>query len=369
MTCNRNDSMLVPDVSEAALAESRACFFRGGEITDRRLSGYCKRLTERFRLFASTCPAPCWAPGLRLTHEMHLQYELFLPMEDILPALTYLCRRASLNESIPLGAPLFAAQSWPDFLQRIWPFSSTVNPAGLLRKSAVCEKYRFGLLAALSIPKSYGGAFGRYPLQLAFLRRWLSENRCRLAGTVTVLDAACGCGEGSYEVAEILCELGFSKGASRICGVTLEPLELFAAAHGSFPNDAMRAKGFVERVCPILNRGGGEMLRFFRADILNPGSIDGEFDVILCNGFLGGPLLHQKESLSAAMGALVAKLRVGGLLLTADHFHEGWRKKTQGEIVSLLKGYGLEIVEAGEGVSGVRRAPVTRPRTVLRRIP
>lgn len=369
MTCSRNDSILAPDFNEAARVLSMARFFRGGDITDRRLSDYCKRLTERFKLFVSTCPAPCWAQGLHLTQEIRLQYELFLPMAEILPAFVYLCRRASMDESMPLGTSLFAAQSWPDFLQRIMPFSAPVNPAELLHKCAVCEQYRFGLLAALSIPRSYGGAFGRYPMQLAFLRKWLSENRSRLAGAVTVLDAACGCGEGSYEVAELLDELGFSRNSSRICGATLEPMELMAAAHGSFPNDEARAFKFIARAAPILGMGGSEMIRFCRADILEPGGIVGEFDVILCNGFLGGPLLNQKETLSAAIGALVGRLRVGGLFLASNRFHTGWRKKMQGEVVSLLKRYSFEIVAAGEGVAGIRREPAALPRRARRRIP
>jgi chemotaxis methyl-accepting protein methylase len=287
-------------------------------------------------------------------------------MEDLVPAFAYLCRQSC---RYPVDSrPLSSVMSWPDLLVLLSPFPSVFNPALLLRQLATEEVLRRRFLFCLSIPRSFGGGFGRYPRQTVFLANWLASNRERLAASATVLDAACGCGEGTYEVAEVLLAQGYGR-STRIDGSTLEPLELFAAAFGCFPHDPARGEAFRERVSPILDRGGGEMIRFYREDICAQVDVAERYDVILCNGLLGGPLFHGKEQLAGGIGRLAARLRPGGVLLVADRFHQGWKMKQQEEVLSLLRDNNLDVVEAGEGVAGVTCGTAVHPRRARRQNP
>lgn len=363
------ETIFTPDLSAAAFDASLRRLLRRGNLLDQRMIRYCAGLDARFSSFVSTCPAPWWAPGLFLTGWMRNQYEIYLPMDEIRLAFAYLCRIACLYEVNINAAPAFSALSWPDFLARIQPVPDVVNPAAFIRKLADCDSFRHAFLAAVFIPKSYGGCFDRYPLQKNFLRRWLAARRENFAASVMLLDAACGCGEGTYEMAGLLLEEGYSIGSSRVHGSTFEPLELVAAAHGRFPHDPLRARAFQDRVHSLLAEGAVGGIRFFYEDICHPADPGERYDVILCNGLLGGPLLHRREQLAMAVRSLVARLNPGGILLVADNFHHGWKKREQGETLSLLRENLLDVVDAGEGVAGVKSVSAGRPRRVRRRNP
>lgn len=341
---------------------------RGGDVLDVRLQRYCTRLDARFRTYLNYAPVPQWAPGLLLQGDMRSLHELYLPMEEIIPAFVHLCRLSCLYHVDPLTIPLFAAGSWPDFLARLQLYPLLFNPAMLLRRLATDEQYRRVFLFCMFVPRSYGGSFGRYPRQRDYLAKWLSANKERLSAAARVLDAACGCGEGTYEVAETLLAHGYGAG-TRVDGSTLEPLELLAAAFGSYPNDPARAVAFKARVGSIINSGGDGMIRFFREDICNPADSGEMYDVILCNGLLGGPLLHGKERQARAVRSLLARLKTGGLLLFADRFHQGWKRKQQGELLSLLRENMLEISDAGEGIAGIKNGTAAHPRRAHRQSP
>lgn len=368
-SCPGLEMSFSPDLSTAALGGTLQRILRRGSLLDQRLVRYCAELEARFRSFAATCPAPEWAPGLLLSGSMRNQYEIYLPMAEIRPAFAYLCRIACLYEIDIKGLRAFAALSWPDFLVRIQPLPVIVNPAAFIRQLAECESFRYAFLAAVFIPKSYGGCFERYPLQKAFLRHWLATGRENGTVSVTLLDAACGCGEGTYELAELLLEQGYLIGASTIHGTTLDPLELVAAAHGSFPHDPLRAAAFRDRVQPLLAGGAGGVIRFFCEDICNPVDPTVRYDVILCNGLLGGPLLHGKEQLAKAVCLLAGRLNPGGILLVADCFHQGWKMAQQEEMLSLLRENMLEVVAVAEGFAGVKSGSAARPRRVRRQNP
>lgn len=346
---------LRPDFAESATDATLSGLLRAGDVTDCTLESCCRRLEERFRAFAAICPAPEWAPGLQVTAEMRQQYELYLPLAEIRAAFAALCRRSCLYEPCFAATPLSTALSWPEVLARLQPLQLNLNPALLLQELARCEQLRAAFLAALFIPGSFGGGFGRYPLQADYLLVWLEERKKRLAGKVSVLDAACGTGEGVYETAAMLFRLGFSAAAATVDGCTLEPLELVAAARGWFPHDRPRAALFREAVAPLLADGGGAMIRFYQEDLCRPLPDKLQYDVILCNGLLGGPLLQEKGGLAAVIELLASRLNHGGVLLAADRFHEGWRKKTPpAAIEKLLAAAGLEILSVGEGVGAVR---------------
>lgn len=358
-----------PGLAVAELDNALKLLLRGGSLMNSRLQRYCARLDERFRIYADYCPVSQWSPGLALHGELRSQHELYLPMDEILPAFAHLCRTSCLYAVDTETIPLFSAGSWPDFLSRLQLSPLDFNPASLLRRLATDETLRRAFLWGVFIPRSYGGSFGRYPRQAAFLAKWLADARERLSASAALLDAACGCGEGTYEAAEILLEQGYLPEVTRVDGSTLEPLELLAAAFGYYPNDPGRAASFKSRVGPFLDTVGGRMIRFFQEDVCTPHDQGERYDVVICNGLLGGPLLHGREELSRAVGALAGRVKPGGIMLVADCFHDGWKKRGQGEVISLLRDHLLEIVDAGEGVAGVKSGSVDHPRIARRQSP
>lgn len=343
-----------PELSGAGLASALGQLLRSGNLMDDRLRHYCTGLDDRFRVYAACCPVPQWAPGMLLQGDVRSQHELYLPMAEIVPAFAHLCRRSCLYGLDIQSVHLLAAPSWPDFLARLKLSPYLFNPAEMLQRLAMEERFREAFLSALFVPRSFGGAFGRYPRQAAFLSAWLADARGRLSGAAALLDAACGCGESTYEAGEILLAEGYVPRLSRVDGSTLEPLELLAAAFGYYPGDPRRAAFFKARVGSLLERGGSGMIRFFREDVCSPADSDRRYDVIICNGLLGGPLLHGEAALARAVGSLAGRLKPGGVLLVADCFHQGWKKRQQGELLSLLRECGLELVEAGEGVGALK---------------
>jgi len=346
---------LSPDLSPAAVDTTLARLLLPGSLVDRRLERRCRQLDERFRSFAATCPVAEWAPGMKMTAEIRRQYELYLPLAEITVALNDLCRLACRYEPFSATTAIATALSWPEALARLLPLAVAVNPARLLRRLAASEQLRFAFLAALFIPKSFGGSFSRYPLQADFLHHWLGGQKERLMGKVAILDAACGCGEGTYAAAATVLQLGFSAAASLVTGSTLEPLELAAAAHGWFPQDRTRAFAFREQVRQLSASGGGSMIRFRQENLCNPWQDHDSYDVIICNGLLGGPLLHGKELLAGVIALLARRLKPGGILLAADCFHEGWKQQTPpATLAELLTASGLQPLKAGEGIGGVK---------------
>jgi SAM-dependent methyltransferase len=345
---------VTPDLSPAALETTLARLLVPGVIVDSDIERRCRQLDARHKNFVSTCPVPEWAPGLKIAAEMRRQYELYLPLAEIRAAIAAFCKLACRYDPLLATTAVATALSWPDALAGLQPLPVSVNPAGLLRRLALSAPFRYAFLASLFIPKSFGGSFNRYPLQTDFRNQWLAANKERLSGRIAILDAACGTGEGTYEAAEAIAQLEFSP-ASLIDGRTIEPLELAAAAHGWFPEDTKRARAFRERVERLLASGAGRMIRFSREDLCEPQERHDSYDLILCNGFLGGPLLHRQVKLARVIGFLAQRLNTGGILLAADHFHGGWKQATpSAAITQVLTASGLQTVEAGEGIGAVK---------------
>ena len=81
----------------------------------------------------------------------------------------------------------------------------------------------------------------------------------------------------------------------------------------------------------------------------------GCYDLIICNGLLGGPLIHKQHELARAVENMSGLLAPGGILLAADNFHEGWKQKCpQAELRASFRTYGLQLVESGEGICGLK---------------
>jgi chemotaxis methyl-accepting protein methylase len=229
------------------------------------------------------------------------------------------------------------------------------NPARLLRRLLKDGEFRNRFLFALFLPRRYGGGFGRYPAQADFLRRRLEATGP--VGTMRCLDAACGSGEGTYELAMLILECGYAPEQLELHGVTVEPLELFAAAHGWFPHDPSRQAAFRSRTGRLFEADVARRITFMREDLTAArDGATGPYDIILCNGLMGGPLLHGCDELEETVGRLCRRLKRRGLLLAADHFHGGWKKAAPGtQLQKMLAGNGLEALDVDEGVAGVRR--------------
>ena len=229
------------------------------------------------------------------------------------------------------------------------------------------------------------------------------------------LDAACGTGEDSYGLTKLLMETGFAPNEIRIEGRTLEPLEVWSATYCCFPYDQNREAAFRSETSRLFELGYQTSIRFRCADLtevsFNPPDtlppLQGEgrggdgvdcglsahynhwphpppdlplerggtkgtkhaqflpseeangfslFDLILCNGLLGGPIIHETEELERVVANLARLLAPGGLLLAADSFHGGWKSKCGNvDLKTLFSRAGLKSVDAGEGVGGLKR--------------
>ena len=169
------------------------------------------------------------------------------------------------------------------------------------------------------------------------------------------LDAACGCGEGSYDLVKLLVECGFCPEELDIHGSTIEPFELFAAAHCFFPHNRQRQDLYRHRTEPLFQNGITERMHFFLEDLLGTEGTAGGFNVILCNGILGGPFLNQRKALDLVVAGMVGRLKPGGILLVANRFHDGWKKLVPETLLAeLLIRSGLNVVDIGEGLVGTK---------------
>jgi chemotaxis methyl-accepting protein methylase len=323
-------------------------------IVDADLERRLARLELRYRLYAATCPVSLWAPGLALTGELVNQAERYLPVAVIARAFRRFSRLAMTGPAPPVPLVFHEAAGWLPVLERLgWPVADA-NPAALLRPLLTDREHRVGLLFSLYLPQRHGGGFSRYPGQLQALRDWLAVRSGR-KGMVRCLDAACGTGEGTWDLAEALLATGLPRKNVKITGLTLGALELFAAAHAFFPQDLERQHAYRERIALLLASGMSKRMLFRQADLRVCEDLGEDYSVILCNGLLGGPMLHDRESVGRVVKGLAAGLEPGGILLAADRFHAGWRKLFPREqLAELFVRCGLRLVAGGEGVAGIR---------------
>jgi chemotaxis methyl-accepting protein methylase len=345
----------IPSLDQAVIDKRLEQLLVQGPLNDRDLNGRIVRLEERFSLYAALSPHGLWAPGLVVTPEMRRASELYLPLDEI--GCAY---RRLLNLSLKIihylpSAGLHLLPSWLDLLNRLQPLVREANPARLLVRLMNDDEFRCRFLFSLFLPRHYGGGFDRYPKQAAFLKNRLTK--AKQPAVVRCLDAACGSGEGTYDLALLLRECGYMPEKIAVHGVTIEPLELFAAAHAWFPHDPVRQNAFRRRIGRMLADARADQIVFSREDLTGIGNCDREeYDFILCNGLLGGPLLNDREVLERVVGRLCARLRPGGILLAADRFHEGWKRAVPDDLLrEMLAGCGLKLLEVGEGVAGERQ--------------
>jgi len=326
-----------------------------GELRDPELTRSIDRLAAAFARYAEGYPLPLWAPGLVLTGEMRGLTEALFPMSRVRAVFELLLSKGCRFPPLLSGSYLYSSASWLDLLQRFRPQLCHADPAATLRELAGDPEKRMRFLFALLLPHHFGGAFDRYPEQAQWLELWLRDNVGRLGGRIRALDSACGSGEGTYGLAELIGAAGFRGEESLVHGSTLEPIELFAGAHAFFPHDPDRARDYRRRVAPLVTGSNAVAMEFYLDEV---GEVrrESDYHLILCNGLLGGPLLHGPAELAGAIGALAARLLPGGVLLAADRFHAGWRLRVPAEkLRALMRAHGLVPLELPEGV-GARKA-------------
>jgi SAM-dependent methyltransferase len=318
-----------------------------------------RRLHILFGVYTTTSPEPLPSPGLIITPEIRNQSELYLPIDEIAAIFNRFYSAALTYPPILSSTPFHNAMSWADsFAALPAEFQFSANPARLL-ESLLADSGRLArFLFASFLPNRFYGGIGRYPGQQQFIREWLTT---RKAESVHCLDAACGTGEESYCLALLLSEAGLLPDRIRIDGWTLEPLEVWAAAHRRFPHDRRRELLFRGKTRTLFEQGFQKCIRFSSVDLAKvplspPLPQRGKyFDLIICNGLLGGPIINGKEQLKRTVTNLTNLLAPGGILLAADNFHGGWKQKCpQSSLRALFEACGLKNIEYSDGIGGLK---------------
>lgn len=323
----------------------------GGKDLQQRIS----RIEERFRVYAGTVPFGLWGEGLAITTEMRAVTALLLPQEELGRAFQRLLRLSLTFDASIEGTPLQTSASWLDCLERLAPPFREANPARLLAKLAADGEFRLQFLFSLFVPRRHGASADRYPAQGDFLARRLGAAGRKRGRVLRCLDAACGAGEGTYGLARLLLKTGLPPGSFQVTGSSRDPLEIFAAIHGFFPHDPARQEAFRRLREELRPTGALERIRFTAGDLTTRTYGNETFDVILCNGILGGPFMHERQTLEQVVAGLADRLAAGGIILAADHFHEGWKRVAPPAMLGeILAGMGLSVVAAGEGIAGIR---------------
>lgn len=321
-----------------------------------------QRLQRQFSTSAATCPVPLPAPGLIVTPEIRRQCQLYLPIAEISRVFDRLYCAALAYPPVLSSTPFYRAMSWADCFATLPPeFQFSANPARLLTALLNNRELLIRFLFASFLPPRFYGAAGRYPAQQEFIREWLA-GRDRTG--LRCLDAACGIGEDTYNLLNAISEAGYVPDDCSIDGWTLEPLEVWAATERRLPHDRHREQAWRMSTEVVLAGGYGRSITFTCRDLLAPDEgMAGEcFDLIICNGLLGGPIINKPQQLDRAIATLAALLKPHGLLLIADHFHGGWQQKCpQAELRALCERNGLWVCDAGEGFAGLKSDQQTTP--------
>lgn len=319
-----------------------------------------RRLHTLFKICVDTCPVPIPSPGLRITPEIRSQCELYLPLSEITPIFNRLYSAALTYQPILSSTPFYNAMSWADVYVSLAPeFQVSGDPGQLLEELLSDVNLLTRFLFASFLPNRFYGGMKRYPGQQKFIEDWLGT---RKGETLSCLDAACGTGEGAYSLALLLLERGFLPGQLRIDGWTLEPLEVWTATYRRFPHNRNYETVLKKNVESLVQRGFCGRIKFSCRDVLKPveqpalkSDCGVGYDLIICNGLLGGPIVHEKKQLEVAVSNLTGLLAAKGILLAADSFHGGWKQECpQSELRALFEKNRLKTFEAGEGVGGLK---------------
>jgi chemotaxis methyl-accepting protein methylase len=321
-----------------------------------------RNLNKRFEIYSKTFPAPLIAPGLIVTPEIRRQSEVYLPTAEISRAFNLFYRHAQSYPPVLSSTPFYKALSWADvFVALPSSFQFSANPALLLEALLSDKELMTEFLFHSFLPRRFYGGFGRYLRQSEFIQEWLGNVKKTGNTDLRCLDAACGTGEDTYGLVNLAMRAGFSPEKIQIEGWSLEPLEVWAAAHQCFPHDRQREREFRKEISQLFEHGFQSNLSFRCVDLSEVSLSESEadnvnpFDLILCNGLLGGPIINKPEQLERMVANLVSLLAPGGLLLAANSFHGGWKSKFGStDLKALFSRMGLKDISAGDGIGGLK---------------
>lgn len=311
-----------------------------------------KRLESVAKLFdcyrnSTTAPLP--SSNLVVTPEIRYQSELYLPVNKLRHCFYALFRQALLHTPVYSSTPFHNALSWADLYCSLphWAQLSP-NPARyiehLLSVPSLLEKFVYFSF----LPERFNGSgFDRYKEQYQYifklLKQWETPKELRM------LDAACGSGEGSWELLSLADKAGLAPDQLALEGWTLDPLEVFSARHQYLPHIPQRESAYRQFVKPLYQRQWDRSVVFRVSDLLALDAesartdTDGMFDIIVCNGLLGGPVINQPEQVTKVINTLASRLTHGGVLLIDNCFHGGWKKRfTADNLKNRLSQAGLE---------------------------
>lgn len=322
------EQLIFPSLPSGGMPRMRSC-----AAAVRALRRFNRRWELRLEVFRRYAFTPLWAEGVvidapvRQAHERYLSVDLFCDelytvAQYVLPAVSWvpgvLCgpRRRQVRgprNSTPL--------SLPDLWAKM-PYACAGRLTFRLEEV-------FPLLCALADPARHGTRAGRYPDQLAGVHGWLASRQLR---PVHALDIGCGVGHGTFELAGALNESRCAGGAC--VGVTAEPLEVWMATHRQLPHDP-------RRMAELRTLALTAEAAFVTGTATNV-PCDGPFDVIVCNGLVGGDFLGSDKSFRGVLSEFRRLLAAGGRVSLANRFHEGARGKLQ-RFAELARGDGWRV--------------------------
>jgi SAM-dependent methyltransferase len=301
--------------------DATASAFHQDAVLAACLAAFKARWLERLDCFRCRAGPPWWAPGLILTPELRTRYETYLPLADVCADLARLGDRLLPHPSwVPhllrprrVGACPLPCPDGPASLPDLW----ALLPPALAGRLDLAIADLPALFCALADPPHFGTAAERYPAQ--------QEQLAALCVThprpgLRLLDLACGVGLGTFATAALARGCGLRD--VHTLGLTLEPLEAWMAARQCLPHDPqrqLRLQQLADRVPHV---------RFAAADVRQL-PIHGPFDLILCNGLVGGTLLHRKPDLLPLLSECARILAPGGRLLLSNRFHDGRRARVE----------------------------------------
>ena len=315
-----------------------------------------KRLARLYRDYLRFASPPFISERLQLTAEVRLQSELYLPLAEIAAVFRRLYCATLTYPPLFASTPFHNPLSWADlFVSLPDCYQTSPDPSRLLQRLLDDRQQLIGFMLHSFFPLRFYGRRWRYPGQLEQIRAWLASNGRRSG--LRLLDAACGTGEGGQHLVGLLLQSGRSLDDNLVAGWTLEPLEVWVADARKTPL-AERAATAVPAAAAWLDGWQyHDGIVFSCCDLLAEVGFDGlePYDLIVCNGLLGGPIDNAAAELERVADNLVDLLAPGGTLFVADSFHGGWRKALPlADLQALFQRRGLSLSVAGEGFATSR---------------
>lgn len=313
-----------------------------------------EKLQLAFESYCRFCSPPWAAPGLKLTPEIIIQSELWLPLNTIRPIFYHILRSFLSYKPIFSSTPFANASCWFSIVSRFphW-LANYDNPANLLRQIIFNEDFRHRFMFWIFMPQRYYGAnSNRYPQQMEILSNWMKKRS--KTDPLRCLDAVCGDGTALYAWHEILIKSGFNNQMIHCEGWALDPLECWAAAYKTSGCNQFQ---YNTKSSAVTVKG---RLIFRAVDFLKPKfAMGNKFDLIFCNGLLGGPIVHTSKQMQIVVDFLIKLLSQKGIIVIADHFHDGWRKLVSLEAVQdYFTKAGMVTHPFGEGFCAKKRTSV-----------